>query len=173
MKRARYVHDEPRDVVSRRMSHEATQRFWSKVDKGAGPVGCWVWTAYTDKGGYGKLRADKVYTAAHRASWELENGSIPEGLCVCHRCDNPPCVNPAHLFLGTMADNMADKVAKGRQTRGFGHGIARLTTDQVISLRSDRASSGMSYRKLGAKYGISAQHAHSIATGKQWSWVAV
>jgi hypothetical protein len=93
------------------------ERFWAKVDV-AGPEDCWVWTAALGSTGYGHLggnrrRAQPDYKA-HRLSWELHHGPIPEGLSVLHRCDNPPCVNPAHLFLGTQRDNVIDAVQKGR-----------------------------------------------------------
>jgi hypothetical protein len=87
-------------------------RFWSKVDKSGE---CWVWTAKAlCENGYGRFYVGKKPLRAHRYSWELANGPITDGLFVCHRCDNPPCVNPAHLFLGTHQDNMQDMVAKGR-----------------------------------------------------------
>lgn len=92
-------------------------RYWAKVDK-RGPDECWPWVAYRHGAGYGRInrgpaKAGQVF--AHRVSWEIHYGSIPDGLYVLHRCDNPPCQNPAHLFVGTTADNMRDKVAKGRQ----------------------------------------------------------
>lgn len=91
-------------------------RFWAKVQK-AGPDDCWPWLASRMPKGYGKLGiASTTPKLAHRVSWELHYGPIPEGLFVCHRCDNPPCVNPAHLFLGTCTDNLRDMVAKGRFT---------------------------------------------------------
>lgn len=109
------------------MDIQARERFWSKVDRGGGPDACWLWTAHKTRGGYGQLRVDGHQATAHRVSWELAHGPIPpghgyHGTCVLHRCDNPPCCNPSHLFLGTNADNMADMKAKGRQARGDTHG---------------------------------------------------
>ena len=96
------------------------ERFWNKIDRRE-PNECWPWIGGISRGyGHwsfwesGKCRS----TTSHRKAWELANGPIPAGLFVLHRCDNPPCCNPAHLWLGTHADNMADKVAKGRQWRG-------------------------------------------------------
>ncbi len=91
-------------------------RFWSKVRQSGG---CWIWTAGLSKSGYGKFAPSHRQTVgAHRVSYELFNGEIPDGMCVLHRCDNPPCVNPHHLFLGTQVDNVADRNSKNRQARG-------------------------------------------------------
>lgn len=89
------------------------ERFWDKVTK---TETCWTWSAKKDKNGYGRFSpsGETSQLPAHRFSWELHNGPIPEGLLVCHHCDNPECTNPSHLFLGTPQDNMTDKVLKGR-----------------------------------------------------------
>lgn len=104
--------------------------FWEKVDRD-GPMhptlrtACWLWTGTHLRNGYARLHYARRQLLAHRVAWELTHGEIPtiegtddRGTCVCHRCDNPSCVNPDHLFLGTHVDNMADRDAKGRQTRG-------------------------------------------------------
>ncbi len=81
--------------------------------------GCWLWTAYVDRDGYGNITINRKPTPAHRASWELFKGTIPKGLLVCHKCDTPACVNPDHLFLGTHKDNIRDSFAKGRKRECF------------------------------------------------------
>lgn len=99
-------------------SEQATIKFWAKVDKtpGHGPKGeCWIWTACTNKFGYGQLGVQRKHWRAHRFGYTLQVGPIPEGLHVLHDCDNPPCVRGSHLFLGTDADNTKDKMKKGRQ----------------------------------------------------------
>lgn len=110
------------------------QRFWAKVDKSSE---CWVWTAGRQHFGHGKFRPNgsAPHVLAHRFSYELAYGPIPDGLFVLHKCDNPPCVRPDHLFLGTQDDNMKDKVRKGRQAKGPENGRSKLTWEQAAEIR--------------------------------------
>jgi len=107
--------------------------FWAKVDKG-GAGGCWLYTGFRKWDGYGWLNRHRDgkdhYMTAHRYSWILAHGPVPNGLHVLHRCDNPPCCNPSHLFLGTHQENMADRVAKGRAK-----GAKKLFPDRVRPIR--------------------------------------
>jgi hypothetical protein len=107
------------------MDHET--RFWQKVDKSAGPDACWVWTSTKFSSGYGAFKVDDLERQSHRVSYEYAHGVSLLGRDadhILHSCDNPPCVNPAHLRLGTNADNIADCIAKGRNSRGEKHGEA-------------------------------------------------
>lgn len=162
--------------------------FWSRVDKN-GPVvreglgKCWIWTGSRIKRGYGTFSihsANWSNEGAHRVSWVLVGGEIPPGAFVLHSCDNPPCVNPAHLFLGDHAINMADKKRKGRapgrktatfpvwlRSDGEFNGRAKLTSAQVIEIRQLYAR-GVRSRELRRMFGISASTIRFIARGETW-----
>lgn len=147
-------------------------RFWAKVDKR--PDGCWVWTASRLRaGGYGQFNLNGIPTRAHRLSWEMHNGPIPAGLQVCHTCDNPPCVNPAHLFLGTIKENAHDRDRKGRTHPGWvpgsRNGGAKLTEAQVAEIR-ERAS-GATHKALALEFGVSRTLIGLIVNRKQWRHV--
>jgi hypothetical protein len=130
-----------------------------------------MWTAHTNAGGYGRfalrIGSPRRSVLAHRWSWENHYGPIADGLFVCHRCDVPACVNPAHLFLGTPADNMRDAAEKGRMPRGENQGNARLTERDVVGIRQMREA-GAIQREIGAKYGVSQSAISLILNGKLW-----
>lgn len=146
-----------------------SDRFWSKVDRSAGADACWLWTASTNRKGYGRFRFDGETRLAHRVSFIIATGGDPGSLLVCHHCDNPPCVNPAHLFLGTVADNSADMVAKGRSPRQCGErsGMAKLTADDVRAMRRMR-SQGFPLTTIGETYGVHPAHASRVTRGTRW-----
>ena len=137
-------------------------------------TGCWDWTASTAKGGYGKIRVAGKLRTAHRASYELHVGPIPDGFQVCHQCDRPCCVNPAHLFLGTNADNVRDKVQKCRQAKPKGEesGRAKLTSEEVKLMRAaaDRLPHGGG-KFLARWFGVSDRTIKRIKRGKSWTHV--
>jgi hypothetical protein len=130
---------------------------------------CWPWTG-PRVSGYGVLWRNGNNYGAHRVAWELANGPIPDGMFICHRCDNPPCCNPAHLFLGTQADNDADRTVKGRSSRGSKHPDAKLTEDTVRLIRG-RFAGGEAIRQLAADFGVSGATIHAAVHRKTWRHV--
>lgn len=151
------------------MASRATylERFLSKTRKTS--TGCWEWTAHRSEKGYGTLRYGGVQYRAHRLSWVLHGGGeIPPGALVCHRCDNPPCVNPAHLFLGTVADNNQDALAKGRHVTPLGsqNGGAKLDESQVAEIW--RRLGTVSRRRLAREFGVSHWTINAIESGAKW-----
>lgn len=165
-------------VFGPRGAASLADRHGTHVDRSGGPDACWPWTGPTDRKGYGRLsrgRRGEGMAAAHRVAWELAHGPIPGGLCVCHRCDNPPCCNPAHLFLGTIADNNQDMTEKGRHgvsdVRGEAHGNAKLTTEKVREIRARWAAGGVSQRGLAADYGVSQREVWDVIHGIAWAHV--
>ncbi len=147
------------------------ERFTSKFEK-RGPDECWPWTAGTNAGGYGWFGFNGRTRLAHRVSWTLNIGEIPEGLHVLHRCDNRPCVNPAHLFLGTQLDNVADRVAKGRSGGGSlcgeDHPRVKLTAEKVAEIRARYVPRVVTQEFLAKEYGVTRGNIHAIVSGKTW-----
>lgn len=157
------------------MSH-CDAKFWARVNKEA-PNGCWEWVGPKSAAGYGGVwigsRPARKRGFTHRMSFEHFNGPIPKGMYVCHRCDNPPCCNPAHLFLGTATDNARDMVAKGRDRprRGTLSPRAKLTEAEVIEMRAKRVATKISYEALAAQYGVGHSVVERICARKVWRHV--
>lgn len=141
-------------------------RFWAAVQKSNG---CWSWTGKRRQDGYGEMQVGKRTVKAHRLSFELANGAIPTGSEICHTCDNPRCVNPAHLFVGTHTENMRDMANKGRHrpsgVRGERHGAAKLSQREVTAIRLDARAQV----RIAADYGISQSLVSQIKRGKVWA----
>lgn len=155
----------------------AKDRFWKRVNK-KGPLipdmieCCWVWVGALDKDGYGVFGVSTLVKSAraHRVAWEFLHGD-PGDLCVLHECDNPSCCNPEHLFLGTQADNMRDKMGKGRHrsglkehperaAKGEGHGNAKLTEEQVREIRERYVPRKVTLHQLAKEFGVSFTTVH-------------
>lgn len=165
-------------------------RFWEKVQKSDGD-GCWLWTASAMKKGYGQMSVPGGMARAHRISYELHYGPIPDGMFVCHTCDNPRCVNPAHLWLGTNSDNLHDAIRKGKfQTAKRKAGPkkswvtararygpsgrppgdragTKLKAAQVIEIIAE-FKAGMRPQRIAAKYGVSGGAIDGILYGRNW-----
>lgn len=138
------------------------ERFFSrfiKLDNG-----CWQWRAHTDKDGYGVLPGDRKNTRAHRLSYELHNGPIPDELIVCHHCDNPGCVNPDHLFIGTKKDNAQDALKKRRHYVGEKNGRSKLTEENVKEI----LHSSLNGQQLANKFDVTRHTVNNVRRGKTW-----
>lgn len=151
-------------------------RFWSQVQKTAS---CWLWIGATREDGYGIISVNGRPTRAHRYSWTMHRGEIPNGLHVLHRCDTPACVNPDHLFLGTNADNVADREAKGRGSpppdvhhRGDDHPSSKLTEAIVREIRASYRPRVVTQAELAKRYGVSEAAVWAVLHGQNWRHVA-
>lgn len=172
--RPRFCGQRCRGIARRRES--VADRFWSGVDRSSGPDACWPWKRGRKRHGYGSFAVSKTrIVIAHRFAWELTNGD-PGELLVCHRCDNPPCCNPAHLFLGTSKDNVQDAIVKGRPgfvppvRHGEKNHATKLSADSVREIRA-RAAAGQRHREIGERFGVSDVTVSSIVRRKTWAHV--
>jgi DNA-binding XRE family transcriptional regulator len=152
---------------------EESLLFWAKVQKSEG---CWLWQGARIPGGYGVMRFQKKQQLTHRIVWQLTQGVIPKGSCVCHKCDNPPCVNPDHLFLGSHKDNMNDMHRKGRagdhewwKRPGRKHHRAVLTLEQASEIRKLYSDTDATQRDLASRFGVSQSAIWHILKGFSYS----
>ena len=162
------------------------ERFWSKTETSTehsyNGTPCIDWTASGDGKGYGRFRVNGGLQRTHRVSYQLKHGTIPSGMCVCHHCDRPVCVNPEHLFLGTQQENVDDMRAKGRavNVKGTLHPKARLTVSDVVLIKiflqrhpSERGPSGGQCNFLGRWFGVGSKAITGIKSGRNWAHVKV
>ncbi len=181
-----------RQAHARAREQDIGEWFWQRVQI---TDHCWLWTGAHITSGYGHFEVNGHHYLAHRTAWELAHGPIPAGLIVCHRCDNPTCVRPDHLFIGTQSDNIHDMITKGRAgstqhperlahgkdhwtnqhpekvRRGEGSNMAKLRERDVIAIRRLYREAGMRQVDLGQKFGISQAVISSIVLRKTWRHV--
>lgn len=149
--------------------------FWDRVSSQMrlGENGCHEFTGNRDENGYGRIRRGDRLVRLHRAKWELCYGEIPPGMCVCHKCDNPPCINQNHLSLGSHQDNMKDRSAKGRcaSATGSQNNSAKLTESDVVVIKQ-RIASGEACYAIARDYSVSGEAILRIKNGHSWRHVA-
>jgi hypothetical protein len=143
-----------------------TARYWSKVNK---TDECWIWTAATTRG-YGVITIARQLHYAHRLGWEIANGPIPVGLHVLHRCDNPPCVRPEHLFLGTAAENLRDAAKKHRMSSGEQRSNHKATEADVLKMR-DLHRQGLNARQMADQFPIGERTIRKILARRNWKHI--
>jgi hypothetical protein len=148
------------------VARPARERFEERVRV---TPGCWIWLGYKNPKGYGRINNGNRDVMAHRFSYELYVGPIPAGKIICHKCDNPSCVNPDHLWVGTDQENADDKVAKGRwvggDRKGEAHAMARLSNEAVYAIRAD----GRPLRSIAKQYGITRGYVRGIKERASWA----
>lgn len=146
--------------------YDVEGNFWTKVKRGE-PNECWEWTGAVYEWGYGVMKvANRRNCSAHRVSYVIHHGPIPDGMFVCHSCDNPPCVNPSHIFLGTPADNLKDAASKNRMLFGEAHPGNKFSAESVAKVRAGYPR--LSERELANLYGVSEGMVYRIVRGLAW-----
>ncbi len=139
-------------------------RFWSDVEK---TDGCWLWQGGTRGDGYGLIHFNGTQHRAHRVSWEMHYGPVPNGLYVCHHCDTRRCIRPDHLFLGTHSDNMKDAATKGHQS-GERNNAAKLTWQDIEKIRGEYRPWKITQENIAERFGIARSNVSRIVNGKAW-----
>lgn len=158
-------------LLSQGFSKTFAKRFWNKVSIGKNCFDCWGWSG-CKVFGYGVISngvSTGKNTLAHRASWILHNGPIPDGMFVLHKCDNPPCSNPNHLFIGNHQDNASDKVLKGRQLVGNQCHLSKFTASDVLSIRSNKLKETQS--SIAKRFGVNQSCISEIISRKTWKHI--
>jgi hypothetical protein len=152
--------------------HNFTKRFWLRISKSS-PDECWPWQASKKRDGYGQVKYEGKMQLAHRIAYRLSFGEIPKGKLVCHHCDNPPCCNPSHLFIGTDADNRRDMVQKGRERHANGSRIrrAKFTESQVLEIRKSHIPFVHSARAISEKLGVHKSCIEKILQRVTWQHI--
>lgn len=158
----------PQSVKEIKFSDKDIERFWSKVHKG-GEDECWDWMRGKDKDGYGAFWLNNEDIRAHRLAFIMKNGQIPSNMFVCHRCDNPACVNPGHMFLGSSRDNINDMLSKGRTLKGEKNNGAKLKEHQVTEIKKIYLAGNVSSRVLAKQFGVGKGTILKIVNGEAWS----
>jgi hypothetical protein len=146
------------------------KRFISKYVKEP-ETGCWIWTACLSGGRYGAFAFRGKIVGAHRVSYIMNVGEIPDGLCVLHKCDTPACVNPEHLFLGTKKDNTLDAMVKGRNVKGVTHGQTHLTEQNIREIRSLVSHGALTQKQIADMYNVDRTTVSYIKTRKSWAHI--
>lgn len=155
------------------------KHFWEYVTPTENPNSCWLWAGYRNRSGYGQVSAHCKHMLAHRVSWEIHHGPVPDGLFVLHHCDVPSCVNPDHLWLGTHTDNMRDMSKKQRhgstthpecRLRGSDHPVSKLTNKDVRQIRA-LASTPITISELSRRYGVTRAVIRGIIRREGWKHV--
>lgn len=151
-----------------RLTESQIAQFWSLVERGDGDS-CWAWTGGSStQMHYGSMSVNGSSEYAHRLSWEIATGFHPGSQCVLHKCDNPKCIRPSHLFLGSRQDNIADKVAKGRQPHGSRVGGAKLSDEIVSRILTAFSTKDTGALELSREYGVQESTLRSILRGETW-----